>query len=263
MYFAGLDIGSHSTKSCIINWEEKLIAYVIKKTGAEMARAGVEALQECMSKASLKPSSIAYLAVTGYGRDAFSSTLPHERATEITCHATGAKYFFPKCRTVIDIGGQDTKAIRLDENGRVLKFVMNDKCAAGTGRFLEVMADALNVKLEDMGELSLKAMEEISITSTCTVFAQSEVISLLAKGKNPTDVIAGLHASIARKVHGLAKQVGVVDYVVITGGVAKNIGVVKALEKEMGRKVYVPPEPQIVGANGGALIAKRKYLQKA
>ncbi|MEM1539666.1 MAG: acyl-CoA dehydratase activase, partial [Candidatus Bathyarchaeia archaeon] len=263
MYFAGVDIGAVATKACIIDAEGKLLAYAVRKTAADMAKTGKETFKRCFMEAGLKAQDIRYIVATGYGGNIALSAFANEKFTEITCHSKGAKWLFPKCHTVIDIGGQDSKVIGLDDAGKVSRFVMNDTCAAGTGRFLEVMAKILGVKLEKMGEISLESKNKVQITSTCTVFAESEVISLMASGKKPVDIIAGLHDAVARRVGGLVKQVGAKDDVVITGGVAKNIGVVKALEKEIGHKIHVPAEPQIIGAFGAAIIAKEKVLAKA
>ena len=176
--------------------------------------------------------------------------------TEITCHARGAYYVHPKTRTVIDIGGQDSKVIRLDEQGRNVDFQMNDKCAAGTGRFLEVMAHALEVKVEDLGRLSLSAPRSIKISSMCTVFAESEVVSLIADNQPKEVIIRGLHDSIADRVLGMVNRVGIEEEVTLTGGVAKNEGVVRALEERLRVKLFIPPEPQIIGALGAALLAR-------
>ena len=176
--------------------------------------------------------------------------------TEITCHARGAFFVHPETRTVIDIGGQDSKVIRLDGQGRNVDFQMNDKCAAGTGRFLEVMAHALEVKLEDLGGLSLSAPRTIQISSMCTVFAESEVVSLIAENQPKEVIIRGLHDAIADRILGLVRRVGVEEKVTLTGGVAKNEGVVRALEERLAVKLFVPPEPQIIGALGAALLAR-------
>ncbi|MCS7115490.1 MAG: acyl-CoA dehydratase activase [Nitrososphaerota archaeon] len=258
MHFAGVDIGAVATKACIVDAEGKLLAYAISKTTADMSKTGNETLKRCLKEAGLKASDIRYTVATGYGGNIALLTFANEKFTEITCHSKGARLLFPKCHTVIDIGGQDSKVIGLNDAGKVSRFVMNDTCAAGTGRFLEVMAEILGVKLEKMGEFSLESKNKVQITSTCTVFAESEVISLIASGRKPVDIIAGLHDAIARRVGGLVKQVGAKDDVVITGGVAKNIGVVSALEKEIGHKIHVPMEPQIIGALGAAIIAKEK-----
>jgi predicted CoA-substrate-specific enzyme activase len=176
--------------------------------------------------------------------------------TEITCHARGAFFVHPGTRTVIDIGGQDSKVIRLDEKGRNVDFQMNDKCAAGTGRFLEVMAHALEVKLEDLGPLSRGAQRTIKISSTCTVFAETEVVSLIADNQPKDVIIRGLHESIADRILGLVQRVGLEETVALTGGVAKNEGVVQALESRLKVRLFIPPEPQIIGALGAALIAR-------
>ncbi|HID18888.1 TPA: 2-hydroxyglutaryl-CoA dehydratase [Candidatus Bathyarchaeota archaeon] len=263
MYFAGVDIGSLTTKVCIIDAESKLVAHAIKRTTVKIKEVGEDTFRKCLRKASLKPSDVRYIVATGYGRNLALSTFADEKITEITCHSRGARFLFPKCRTVIDVGGQDSKVMRLDDSGRVLRFTMNDKCAAGTGRFLEVMAEALGVKLEKMGEISLKSGNRVQITSTCTVFAESEVISLIASGENPFNIIAGLHEAIAKRISSLVRRVGGAENdVVMTGGVAKNIGVVKALEREIGYSIHVPLEPQIVGAIGAALMAKEKNASR-
>jgi predicted CoA-substrate-specific enzyme activase len=176
--------------------------------------------------------------------------------TEITCHARGAFFVHPETRTVIDIGGQDSKVIRLDGQGRNVDFQMNDKCAAGTGRFLEVMAHALEVNLEDLGGLSLSAQRTIQISSMCTVFAESEVVSLIAENQPKEVIIRGLHDAIADRILGLVRRVGVEEKVTLTGGVAKNEGVVRALEERLAVRLFVPPEPQIIGALGAALLAR-------
>jgi predicted CoA-substrate-specific enzyme activase len=259
MYFAGIDIGSLATKICIIDEEKKIIGYLIKRTTANIVEVGKRIYEECLEKTGLSENDIAYSIVTGYGRNLAVTTLADEKITEITCHSNGAKHLFPNCHTVIDVGGQDSKVMRLDDNGKVVKFTMNDKCAAGTGRFLEVMASVLGMEMDEMVEAAFKSKNKVSITSTCTVFAESEVISLIASGNKPEDIVAGLNEAIAKRVSGLIRQVGIEDDVIMTGGVAKNKGVVKALENEIKHKIKVPDEPQIVGALGAALIASKKF----
>jgi len=259
MYFAGIDIGSLATKTCIIDEEKKIIGYLIKRTTANIVEVGKETYKECLERTGLSENDIAYSIVTGYGRNLAVATLANEKITEITCHSVGAKHLFPKCHTVIDVGGQDSKAMRLDDDGKVVKFIMNDKCAAGTGRFLEVMAGALGMEMDEMIEAAFRSRNKVSITSTCTVFAESEVISLIASGNKPEDIVAGLNEAIAKRVSGLVRQVGIEDDVVMTGGVAKNRGVVKALENELNHEIKVPEEPQIVGALGAALMALKKF----
>jgi predicted CoA-substrate-specific enzyme activase len=191
---------------------------------------------------------------TGYGRENVRNRT--KAVTEITCHARGAHTLHPEARSVIDIGGQDSKAIALEPDGRVRRFEMNDKCAAGTGRFLEVMARTLEVDLKDFGPIALTARKPAAISSTCTVFAESEVISLLAQDMEVPEILAGLCLAIAQRVNSLASRVGMHPQVMMTGGVAKNAGVVKAIEEKVGYPVMVPDEPQTIGALGAALFAR-------
>jgi predicted CoA-substrate-specific enzyme activase len=190
---------------------------------------------------------------TGYGRIAIDYA--DSQVTEITCYARGINQLHPEVRTIIDIGGQDSKAISVDKEGRVVDFLMNDKCAAGTGRFLEVMAKALELEIGDLGDISLRATEMQQVSSTCTVFAESEVVTLVAEGVNREDIVAGLHAAIAKRIVSMVKRVGLSPPVGMAGGVAKNAGVVKAIEEEIGEPLVVPREPQIVGALGAAIVA--------
>ena len=190
---------------------------------------------------------------TGYGRIAIDYA--DSQVTEISCYARGINQLHPEVRTIIDIGGQDSKAISVDKEGRVVDFLMNDKCAAGTGRFLEVMAKALELEIGDLGDISLRATELHQVSSTCTVFAESEVVTLVAEGVNREDIVAGLHAAIAKRIVSMVKRVGLSPPVAMAGGVAKNMGVVKAIEEEIGEPLVVPREPQIVGALGAAILA--------
>ena len=199
-------------------------------------------------------SGLDYVVSTGYGRHGLS--FANKSVTEIMCHAKGAHFMIPETRTIVDIGGQDSKAIAVDEHGAVKDFAMNDKCAAGTGRFLEVMAGVLEVgSVDNMGPLSLKGEYPCRISSTCTIFAESEVISLRAEGRSREDLIAGVHRAVASRVGMMAKRLRISPELVFTGGVAKNIGMKAALEEEFGMGIMVPEEPQITGALGAALIA--------
>ena len=256
MYVAGIDIGSLSTDAIIINERKNVLAYSILPTGARSKEAARRALQEALCRAGLQEEDLAYILSTGYGR----AIVPfaQEQITEISCHAKGAFFLFPQTRTVIDIGGQDSKVIRLNARGKVVDFAMNDKCAAGTGRFLEVMARALEVPLEEMGEKSLQAQNPVAISSMCTVFAESEVVSRIADGYAIEDIISGLHNAISDRVISLLKRVGIEEQITMTGGVAKNIGVVRALESKLSTKLNIHSEPQIVGALGAALFALEK-----
>jgi predicted CoA-substrate-specific enzyme activase len=193
------------------------------------------------------------IVATGYGRTAVG--FADKKVTEITCHARGVSHLMPEARTVIDIGGQDSKAMRVDGEGRVTDFVMNDKCAAGTGRFLEVMARALELPLDDLGSLSLASRNPCLISNLCTVFAESEVVFLRGEGRAREDIAAGIHAAIASRVAVMVSQMGLEETVVLTGGVARNRGVVRALRDDLQLTVRVPEHPQLTGALGAALIA--------
>lgn len=257
MIVAGMDIGSISTETVILQ-DSKILSTSIIPTGAKSQMAAERSLAWALKQINLEQGELAAIVTTGYGRASFPSAT--KRITEITCHARGAFFVHPETRTVIDIGGQDSKVIRLDEQGRNVDFQMNDKCAAGTGRFLEVMAHALEVKLEDLGKLSRTAQRSIKISSMCTVFAESEVVSLIADNQPQEVIIRGLHDAIADRILGMVRRVGVEEKVTLTGGVAKNEGVVLALEERLGVKVFVPPEPQIIGALGAALLARRLLI---
>ena len=249
---AGVDIGSLTAEAVLLK-EGCMIASSIVPTGVDSREAAERAMAAALQSAGLRQEELAMIVATGYGR--VSAPFADKTVTEITCHGRGAYYFDASVRTVIDIGGQDSKVIRLDEEGKVLDFAMNDKCAAGTGRFLEVMAAALEVDLEELAALSAQASRGTPISSTCTVFAETEVVSLLAGGEDRAEIARGLHESIAARTSSLVFRVGLAETVMMTGGVAKNRAVVKALEERLQVTITVPPEPQIVGALGGALLA--------
>ena len=253
--FAGIDVGSLSTDCVIINEKEEILSYSITETGANSTEAAEQALAEALSRATLQRSSLKRMVATGYGR--ISVPFADKKVTEITCHALGAHTLFPDTGTVVDIGGQDSKVIQVGPAGKVLDFTMNDKCAAGTGRFLEVMAAKLQVPLDDMGALSLRARGEVRISSVCTVFAESEVISLVARNHPKEEIVRGLHRAIVNRVWSMVNTLGVKREVTMSGGVAKNRGVVAFLEEKLGHPIHVHKEPQIVGALGAALHAKR------
>lgn len=255
MPVAGIDIGSLSTEVVILEKGE-VLAQVIRPTGADSLKAGEAAMEEALEIAGLQRDEIKFSVATGYGRIRIPGA--DKRITEITCHGKGAHHLIPETRTIIDIGGQDSKVICINADGKVLDFVMNEKCAAGTGRFLEVMANALEVNLKDMAAMSAKAQQAVPISSMCTVFAESEVVSLIAEGKPREEIIKGLHNSIADRIIGMVRRVGLVEQLTMTGGVAKNGGVVQALEEGLGVKINIPPEPQIVGALGAALLAEEQ-----
>jgi predicted CoA-substrate-specific enzyme activase len=269
--FLGIDIGSLTVKSVLLDSQEHLLGRGVASAGYGGQEAAAELVAQVLREAHAG-DSVAYAVVTGYGRVLFRTA--DEEMSEISCHARGAFHLCPKVRTVIDIGGQDSKAIRLDANGRVVDFAMNDKCAAGTGRFLEVMAAALGLPVAEFGRLALQSQHPVSISSTCTVFAESEAISHMARGAERQDVAAGLHRAIASRILGLAAHVGVVAKVLLTGGVALNTGLVAALTElcnchptGAGHEALalagtfsltVPPDPQVVGALGAALFALQR-----
>lgn len=251
--FIGIDIGSLATKIVLIN-EGKLIDHRTERSTYNFRKVGHNLFDDLLLKNNLKRSDV-YVMSTGYGRNTID--IADDRVTEITAHAKGAQFFFNDAHSVIDIGGQDSKAILISKKtGNVIDFQMNDKCAAGTGRFLEVMAHALEVPIHQFGNLALNSNNAASISSTCTVFAESEVISLFARGSSKEDIAAGIHKSISRRVAGMAKRIGVAPKLVFCGGVAKNVAVKKYLEAELGFEIVIPEYPQLTGAIGAALIAQ-------
>ena len=253
MYVLGIDSGSTSTNAVIMDQNRKIVAFSVVRTGAKSGESAEKVLRDVLGKASLSREEISWIVSTGYGR--VSIAFADENVTEISCHGKGAHYFNPDIRTILDIGGQDSKAIRLSETGEVRDFVMNDKCAAGTGRFLEMIARTLEVSLDELGAIALEAREKIEITSMCSVFAESEVISLIANNKEKADIAGGVCGAIANKAFGLLRRVGLECDFMMTGGVAKNPGVVRAVEERIGNPLYICPEPEIVGATGAALYA--------
>lgn len=250
---AGVDIGAGTAKAVIFG-DGQILSYSVLPTGYDSVEAAREATEQALKEAAVLFSDLDRVVSTGYSRSIFP--FANKTITEIICHARGANFLIPQTRTVIDIGCQDSKAIRLDERGMVTNFVMNDKCAAGTGRFIEVLAQALGLRIEEVGPVALTSKDYCEISSTCTVFAETEVISQRAQGRTKEDLIAGVLKSIAKRISIMASGIGLVKEVVFTGGVAKNIGVKRALEKEFSVDILVPEEPQIVGALGAALFAK-------
>ena len=249
----GIDAGSSYIKVVLMNLAHQILATAIGETGISHRDNSLRVAREASDKAGLRFEDIAHIVSTGYGRRIVN--FANQEVTEISCHARGAHWLYPQAQMVIDIGGQDSKVIVMTEEGKVTNFVMNDKCAAGTGRFLEVMARALQVNLDDMGMLTMKAETCAPISSVCTVFAESEVISLLANGHARENIMAGIFEAITRRVMGMVARCGQRDTTVMTGGVARNIGMVKSLEKSLGRPLLVPDEPQMVGALGASIIA--------
>jgi predicted CoA-substrate-specific enzyme activase len=253
MYAVGIDIGSTSGEALILDGD-KVLAWSIVDTGYNSGRAAAQALDVALAGSGLARDQLNPIVSTGYGRNAVA--FADQQMTEISCYARGIHHLYPQVQMVIDIGGQDSKVVAIGPGGRPLDFAMNDKCAAGTGRFLEVMARALQLELTELGPCALHARRAADISSTCTVFAESEVISLVAEGVDREEIVAGLCRAIARRVGAMARRVGVEPPVAFAGGVAKNIGVVRALEEVLDEPLIVPEEPQIVGALGAALVAR-------
>jgi predicted CoA-substrate-specific enzyme activase len=251
-YFAGIDVGSTMTKVVILN--EGIIASVIGPTGPEQRRLANKVMEEALSRADVSFQAITYIVATGYGR--INVPFADKQFTEITCHAKGIASLFPKAKTIIDIGGQDIKAIKIDAAGRTTDFVMNDKCAAGSGRFIEVIADALGVPLDKVGDLSLQGKNPAKISNICTIWAQQEVAASLAEGVPISDLLAGVHHSLADRIGRMVNRLRVEEKVIVTGGGGKNKGLLKALSEQLGHEILVPEEPLITGALGAALLGK-------
>ena len=259
IYTMGIDVGSTASKCVIMKDGAEIVAKSLVAVGTGTS-GPARAIAEVLENAQMTREQMDFVLATGYGRNSLDG-LADMQMSELSCHAKGAAYLFPDVRTVIDIGGQDVKVIEI-ENGQMRNFVMNDKCAAGTGRFLDVMARVLEVRVEDLGDLGDKSTKEIGISSTCTVFAESEVISQLAVGTDKCDIIAGIHRSVAGRVSGLCNRVGVRDRVVMTGGVAQNHGIVQALENQLQHEIFTSPLTQYNGALGAAIFAYQKALKK-
>ncbi|MCC8029593.1 MAG: acyl-CoA dehydratase activase [Lachnospiraceae bacterium] len=252
MYIMGIDSGSTSTNAVIINEKQEILSWAVIRTGAKSGESAERILQEILNRTQLQREDLNLIVSTGYGR--VSIPFADKNVTEISCHGKGAHFLNPAVRTILDIGGQDSKAIRLNKHGDVIDFVMNDKCAAGTGRFLEMMARTLEISIDELGPLSLQSKENVEISSMCSVFAESEVISLIAQNKETADIAHGIHKAIAGKAISLLKRVGLEKEFMMTGGVAKNPGVVKVLEEQLDAPLYIYEQPEIVGALGAALF---------
>ncbi|MFQ5824152.1 MAG: acyl-CoA dehydratase activase [bacterium] len=252
-YVAGVDVGSTQTKAIILNEAKEVISRTLIDTGANVSGAAVKAYQKALGSANLGDEEVEYIIGTGYGR--YKVTFGNKQVTEISCHGRGAVHTFPATRTVLDMGGQDSKAIRVGSEGEIIDFCMNDKCAAGTGRFLEAASIALDIPLDDLGPTALQAEKPVRISTTCTVFAESEVISWLGKGKKVEDILWGVHQSIGARTIGLLRRVGIEEEITFTGGVALNVGMIRALEEGMKMKLNVSEESHFMGALGAALFA--------
>jgi len=260
MITCGIDVGSLSAEA-VLFVDGRLEAYSLIRTGPDSAQTAEDALNEALIKTDLRREDLEYTVATGYGRVVVP--FAQKNISEISCHAKGAHFFLPSVRTILDMGGQDCKAIRCDKDGKIVSFLMNDKCAAGTGRAMEVMAALLQIPLERVGPLSLESTKKkpVKISNTCIIFAKSEVLALMREGVPMSEILAGLCDGVAERVKGLIRRVGLEEDFAITGGISKNIGVTSRLEKKLGVKANICFEPQIVGAVGAALFA-RDVLEK-
>jgi predicted CoA-substrate-specific enzyme activase len=252
-YAAGVDVGSTQTKAVLVDEDGKIVARALTDTGANVVQAAQTAFEQALESAGLEEREVEYVIGTGYGR--YKVTFGNAQVTEISCHGRGAVHMFPGTRTVVDMGGQDTKAIRVSDDGEILDFCMNDKCAAGTGRFLGAASSALDIPLDELGPTALTGERPVKISTTCTVFAESEVLSWLGKGKKIQDILLGVHQSIAARSAGLLRRVGIEDQVTFTGGVAKNSAMVSTLRDRLGLELNVSDESHFMGALGAALFA--------
>ncbi len=264
-YFAGIDIGSTTIKIAIINEEKELVAKSASPTGSRFNQNAVDALDLLLFRNGIKKEEIVYTVSTGYGRKLFKNS--DDNVNELTANAEGARVYQQqgvKIKTIINVGGQDTKVILLDEKGNIKNFVMNDKCAAGTGRFLDIAARNLEVDIVEMEGLHFEAKDSpLPVNSTCAVFAESEIISLLAAGHRVNEIVSGIHYSIARRIARLAARGRIEDDVLFDGGTALNKGMVDALENELMRKIYIHPHPQFTTAIGSAHIALKKFMKSS
>ncbi len=252
-YGAGVDVGSTQTKAVILDEDGKVVGRALTDTGANVVAAAQNAFEEALESTGLDAREVEYVIGTGYGR--YRVTFGNAQVTEISCHGRGAVHLFPDTRTVVDMGGQDTKAIRVSAEGEIVDFCMNDKCAAGTGRFLGAASAALEIPIDKLGTTALTSTRPVRISTTCTVFAESEVLAWLGKGKKIDDILWGVHKSIASRSAGLLRRVGVEDQVTFTGGVSRNPAMVQALEERIGSKLNVSEECHFMGAIGAALFA--------
>lgn len=252
-FAAGVDVGSTQTKAVIIDERRRIVGRALTDTGANVMRAAEHAFQTALGDGDLREEEVEYVVGTGYGR--YKVTFGNTQVTEISCHGRGAAQMFPATRTVLDMGGQDTKAIRVSPTGEIVDFCMNDKCAAGTGRFLGAASSALDIPLPELGPTALRGERPVKISTTCTVFAESEVLSWLGKGKRIEDILLGVHESIATRSVGLLRRVGIEEEITFTGGVARNTAMIDTLNRRLGTRVNVSEESHFMGALGAALFA--------
>ena len=257
-YAAGVDVGSTQTKAILVDETGRIVSRALIDTGANVVAAAENAYLRALEAAGLQEEEVGFVVGTGYGR--YRVTFGNSQVTEISCHGRGAAHLFPGTRTVVDMGGQDTKAMRVGPAGQILDFCMNDKCAAGTGRFLGAVAAALEIPLPRLGELALRSDRPVKITTTCTVFAESEVLSWLGRGKRVEDILLGIHRSMVSRSLGLMRRVGIEREVTFTGGVARNPGIVHELNLALGFAVNVSDDAHFMGALGAALFARDRIL---
>ncbi len=253
VFVAGADIGSTTAKVAILDADGKLVGTSLGPTGASIVESAQRSFKEAIDAARIDEHDVEFVVGTGYGR--FKIPFGNTQITEISCHAKGAHHVFPGTRTIVDIGGQDTKAISIDDRGEVVDFSMNDKCAAGTGRFLDNAALTLGLSIDDIGPASLRATKPLRITNVCTVFVESEIMSHMVRGERMEDILRGVHNAIGVRSVALLRRVGITPEITFTGGVSRNVGMVKALEDQVGTKVNVSPLSQYLGAIGAALFA--------
>ncbi len=252
-YAAGVDVGSTQTKAVILTEDGGIVGRALSDTGANVIRAAEATFAQALREADLREEEVEYVVGTGYGR--YKVTFGNTQVTEISCHGRGGVHMFPGTHTVLDMGGQDTKAIRVAPSGEILDFCMNDKCAAGTGRFLGAASSALEIPLDELGPTALRGERPVKISTTCTVFAESEVLSWLGKGKKIEDILLGIHQSIAARSVGLLRRVGIEEEVTFTGGVARNAAMIEALNERLALRVNVSADSHYMGALGAALFA--------
>jgi predicted CoA-substrate-specific enzyme activase len=250
---AGVDVGSTQTKAVVLDGSRRVVGRAVVDTGAHVSRAGERAFEQALAAGGCARGQVEFVVGTGYGR--YKVTFGDTQVTEIGCHGRAAAFLFPRTRTVIDMGGQDAKGIKLGPEGQVLDFVMNDKCAAGTGRFLAGAAEALSLPLDEIGALSLQAREPVRLSTVCAVFVESDIMSYLAEGRSVEDILGGVMSAIAARTVALVRRVGIEPEVTFTGGVSRNVGMVRALEDKLGLTVNVSSESQFMGALGAALYA--------
>lgn len=258
LYGGGVDVGSTQTKAIVLSEDRRIVGRALINTGANVSMAADRAFREAVTSAELVPANVSYVVGTGYGR--YKVNFGNAQITEISCHARGANLLFPNTRTVIDMGGQDAKGIRVGEQGDVKDFVMNDKCAAGTGRFLSNAAETVGLSLDKIGPVSLESKKPVRLSTVCAVFVESDIMSYLAEGKTVPDILGGVHSAIAARTVGLVRRVGIEPEITFTGGVSRNIGMVKALEEKLGHPVNVCDDSHFIGAIGAAVFALERAL---